>query len=618
MKLNIATKTLAGYLAVILLLVVVAFLGVQELNKVAAAYQDLTNRTDNMLVQARRLEAAEFAKSRASFGYLLTQNPQFKTDADTAVKEASESLAKLKALARADEAKAAIAEGEETNKAFDAVVVPIFSQAVFSPEQINDLAVNKLPPARTKVTAATQKLTAFLEKYNQDAQSAATAEENRSRMLITLISALAAVLGIGIGILFSRSISRPVVAVAGVAKRLAEGDLTMNDLRVSTRDEVGEMAGSINHMVSTLRDVLQQISLSAQTVTSASEELTAASEAAAQAAQGSSQAISQVAAGAGEQSQATAQVNVTVEQLRATIEQIATGATKSAAEAQEAALLLTDMASALDGMLTDAAATAQGAEQAALAARDGAGVVERTLEEIGQIRVVVVQSSDRIKDLERLSGRIGAITEVISGIADQTNLLALNAAIEAARAGEHGRGFAVVADEVRKLAERAAASTREIADLVTGIQNGTAEAVKEMEIGTQRVEAGSQLAAEAGQSLKEIVAAAQSTAASMGRILDSATRAKAGTAQVVQAFDAVAALTEENTAATEEMAAGATEVTRAVDRISHVSQDNAAGAEEVSAAVEELSASSEEVASSAQSLARTAQELQEQVLRFRL
>ncbi len=265
-----------------------------------------------------------------------------------------------------------------------------------------------------------------------------------------------------------------------------------------------------------------------------------------------------------------------------------------------------------------AAATAQVALQTEQRARAAAGVVDRALKEIEQVGAVVGHSADRIRELDRLSEQVGSITAVISGIADQTNLLALTAAIEAARAGEHGRGFAVVADEVRKLAEQSAASAREIADLISNIQTGTAEAVRAMSQGTERLAATNQLAAEAGSALEEILGAVQQAAEEAQRIAEKARLAKEQAAAAVRTFNAVAAMTEENTAVSEEMEAGAAEVASAVNRIARLSEENAAAAEQVSASVEELTASAEQVASSARELRQTAAELQARVRRFRL
>jgi methyl-accepting chemotaxis protein len=617
LKLNIAAKITAGFLVVIVLLGVVAFIALQGLSKVAATYQDVTAHKDQMLIQAEQLHAVEIDTARLAYGFLLTQDIQYKTQFDDINTQATLLTTQLKSQMKTAESQAMVTKIQAADSEFDALAAPIFARTSFTPQEIKDLT-ERLPAARAKVTTALNELISRLTANSQTAQQDAIAQAAQARLFSLGVSVFAAVLGILIGLLSARSISRPITAVAGVAQRLAEGDLTVDEVRATSKDEVGAMAASVNHMVATLRDVLKHVSASTETVMSASEELSAASEEAARASQGSSQAIAQVARGAGEQSQATAEVNETVEQLRTAIQQIAAGASKSAQEVQATAGLLNEMVDALDGMVAEAVTASEGTAQAAEAARNGADVVERTLGEIEEIRTAVAQSADHMQHLEQLSTRIGDITDVITGIADQTNLLALNAAIEAARAGEHGRGFAVVADEVRKLAERSASSAKEITGLIRDIQESTAEAVQVMEIGTRRVEAGSQLAAKAGSALNVILSTAQGAADGMGKITQSAARVKEDTAKVVASFESVAAMTEENTAATEEMAAGASEVTRAVDKIAHISQENAAASEEVSASVEELTASSEEVASSAQSLAQTAQELQDQVQRFKL
>jgi methyl-accepting chemotaxis protein len=253
---------------------------------------------------------------------------------------------------------------------------------------------------------------------------------------------------------------------------------------------------------------------------------------------------------------------------------------------------------------------------AAAAAEHGRTAVRQTVTEMERIRQTVVAASVKVTDLGAKSDQIGAIVETIDDIAEQTNLLALNAAIEAARAGEQGKGFAVVADEVRKLAERSSRATKEIASLIAEVQSGTEEAVKAMHAGASEVEQGAKLAVQAGASLDEITDAVEATKAAADRITGSVESMSSASGGVVAASDAIATIAHQTNSAALEMTSSSETVSRSVQAIAAISEENSASAEEVSAATEEMSAQAEEVVASAESLATMAADLNELVARF--
>lgn len=616
MKLTLMKKLLAGFLSVIFLLGMVAFVGIKDLGEVTAQYQDLSGRINENIIQARRIDASQLGQSLAVIAYVATGDLQYRQDFDAEERAIKDALNWIADNSSSAEARAYITALEKAEEAYGKLARSILQRTDVSPEEANEVVL-ALGESRSALNGIVEDLVAYEEREGDQAAAAAERAATRAMSLMISIAAVAAVLGTGTGVFMSRSISRPVAAVAHAAQRVAAGDLTVEELQIKTSDEVGDMARAFNQMVLNLRQLIRGVSASSQSVMAAAEELSAASDQTALAAQGAAQGVGQVASGATEQARSANEVRSTMDELQQTIQQIATGAGQSAAEVQKASDRLGQMANALQTVADNAGGVAEGSERAAQAAKSGADVVKDTVVGMERIKQVVGETAARIQNLDRLSVQIGEITEAISGIADQTNLLALNAAIEAARAGEHGRGFAVVAEEVRRLAERSSSSAKDITGLISSIQVGTAEAVKAMEAGTTEVESGSKRAVEAGRSLQEILVTVEKAAAGVKEIARAVAQVQRDSQEVVRTFDGMAAVTEENTAATEEMAAGTHQVTRAVDRIASSSQENAAATEEVSAAVEEVTASSEEVASSAQSLAKVAQDLQEQVARFR-
>jgi methyl-accepting chemotaxis protein len=399
------------------------------------------------------------------------------------------------------------------------------------------------------------------------------------------------------------------------AQKIADGDLTITIQPKSDKDELGlafvQMIGGLNEIVTNITD-------NAGSVSAASQQLSAASGQAGQATGQIATTIQQVAKGASQQTDSITRTVSTIEQMGHAID----GVAKGAQEQSNAMQLMSNNVSSLVNGLNELAETidsyASNSASSADKARTGTQTVNETIKGMESIQVKVNDSSAKIQEMGTRSDQIGAIIETIDDIASQTNLLALNAAIEAARAGEHGKGFAVVADEVRKLAEKSATATKEIAGLIRDIQKSIDEAVSSMQTVSAEVSNGVQAAQQSGTALQTILESADVARQDSVNAEGIAGKLKAAADQLVIATERVSAVVEENTAATEEMSAGAAEVIQSIENIASVSEENSASVEEVSASAEEMSAQVEEMNTSALSLEEMALSLKAVVSRFNL
>jgi methyl-accepting chemotaxis protein len=402
--------------------------------------------------------------------------------------------------------------------------------------------------------------------------------------------------------------------MATVADRMADGDLTIEAKPRSDKDVLGNAHA---RLIARQRELIGKTKAAAASVSEASKQLARASEQTAQATQQITSTMQQVARGASEQSASLQQTASSVEQLSRAIEQIAHGSQEQSGAVDEATRAVEALSTAIDSVSANAQAGAKEWEVTAESAMGGARKANETVVGMDKIKKAMELVSARVTDLGQRSGDIGHIVATIDDIAAQTNLLALNAAIEAARAGEQGRGFAVVADEVRKLAERSSMATKEIAALVSGTQEGVKEAVNAMQQGTQEVEAGYNLAMDAGGTLDEILTRSQQVKKQVMEISAAADALKDLGRDMMGAMQKIVKIAEENAAATEEMTASSSTVAKAVEATASVAEQNSSASQEVSASTEEMSAQVEEALAAAQSLADTAEELQRIVGVFR-
>lgn len=442
----------------------------------------------------------------------------------------------------------------------------------------------------------------------------------RNRFLNTLLPVVAlATLGLLIlSIALGRPLSRAFRQLMDVAQRIAQGDLTVADVDVHSRDEIGDLARAFAAMTRSMRGVLGSLLQAIDDLLAAVAQLGGVSGRLGASARQVSASITRVSEGTAEQNSSVTDTTAVIAQVRRAIEQIAEGARQQSDTVHNTSYTFSEAAKAIEQVAQGAQDVSAAASQALDAAVAGSEAVRKTLDSMGRIRGSTGHVAESIRELGRHSEQIGEIVQLIREIADQTNLLALNAAIEAARAGEHGKGFAVVADEVRRLAERSSKATQDIAGLVSSIQGGVERSVEAMEAGLQDVEESAALGAEARRALEEILAAMRRTSEKAEDIAAAAEEVSASATEVSEAMVNVARITESNTAATTQMAASSERMSDAMERIATVSEENAAAARDVSALVEEMNSHARDIAAAAETLSRIAQALQEQAVRFKV
>jgi methyl-accepting chemotaxis protein len=396
-----------------------------------------------------------------------------------------------------------------------------------------------------------------IEKYQQKELAAAKANVNHSAFIAKIASIIIAICGMITALLFMnrvrRIIVKPLLKVVEGAKQIASGDLTQDDIVVKSKDEIATLASSFNEMKKNLQTIIINIGESSRQLSAEMEELAASTE----------------------------EISSAADAVSNSVEVTSRGANDSAVIAKDAAQAMNETAAGVQSIAENSQSLFDKAKQASELAENGRKILNVAKEQVLLISKTTDQTNELITRLKNQSAEIQNMTKAITEISDQTNLLALNAAIEAARAGEHGKGFAVVADEVRKLAEESKNSAEQIVSLISTIQNDTEIVAKSVTSNLTNVQDGVYVITNATEAF--------------GHISSSVNQMTNSLEEVTSTSEQLSAATEEVTASVEEIAKQAVQSAESTNTISGSVEEQNATLQEITGVIQEISKKSVEL-----------------------
>jgi len=385
----------------------------------------------------------------------------------------------------------------------------------------------------------------YLMDFNSEANHLLTI------LLIVLGSAL--LIGSGIIVWFSGHLSRPIKLITKKVEQIANGDLSTDNVVIKNKDEIGQLSEYINQMTNNLKDIINEISNTSLQVAATSEELSASSE----------------------------EMSKSVEQVAGSLQQLANGADTQKVKTLEADQSFSTISNEITQIAEHIESVNEMSHQTSSVAENGNEVINKTINQMSKIQAQSELTGNMMDTLGEKSNEIGKIVTLITSVSEQTNLLALNAAIEAARAGEHGKGFAVVADEVRKLAEQSGEAANQVSQLIIGIQEDIKQSVIAMNEGRLSVEEGIQLVNDAGSSFQQIVREVSKVTGHINEVSTTVHGISAEADSVVDLIDDTTKIAEESADYSQSIAAVVVEQNASMEEIASVSEELAKMAEKL-------------------------------------
>ena len=519
-NLTIGKKLGVGFGVIIVSIIILGVITLFQLNKIRVNINDIDERIDklnnayiakdsikNILATIPDFILSEHAQERENMKKLIDENSA----------KYKEKLEAIRKITHTEEGKKLLDNIENTIKEAVPYINKVLELASLGKkDEAKKIYDEQVKPRTVKIFQAFDEEVAFHEKGLNKRMKEVISLIMREIVIFIIITAIVVALGIFFSTFISRSVRKPVAELKGVLEKVAQGDLSV-DIKVESKDEIGMISQSLKDALSSIKSLIAKSKTISSSLASSSEELSATTEEISRNLKSQTERASQIASAAEEMSQ--------------TVVDIAKNASN----------------------IAEVSVTTAGV------AKEGKDMTIKTANEIKVIEGAISKLSEVINILGDRSRQIGEIVTVIKDIADQTNLLALNAAIEAARAGEQGRGFAVVADEVRKLAERTAKATDEIAEMIRGIQSEVDVAEGSMEDATKKVASGVELS--------------QKAANILGQILGKAQELQSMIQQIASATEEMSSVTDHITQDIGSIAEGSKEISLAVDQSAQTASD---------------------------------------------
>ena len=531
-NLSIRTRLLAGFGIVMFLSALLAFIALFSIRTINGDIDRIVNDRWPKTVQANNIIDNINVVARALRNAIILEDDQLVQQELDRIPEAirivTDNIDKLEKTVSSDKGKQLLNELKGKRVAYrDDLTKAMQLIKEGKKKEAGLYLVHTLRKTQSAYFAATAELIKYQSQLMDESGKDAASNAKQAQKLIIVLILLAMVFAVGVSLFVVRSISGALSEGVDVANRLATGDLTAS-VTIRSTDEIGTLMTAMDNMVKSLRLLIGKIKYAADNMASGSEQLSASAE--------------EISRGMNEQTSRSTQIATAAEQMSQTVVDVAKNTSN----------------------------IAQISTQAFDHAKDGEGVVKRSVDEVQAIASTVAESSQVMKRLGESSGQIGDIVGVINDIADQTNLLALNAAIEAARAGEQGRGFAVVADEVRKLAERTTQATSQINSMISSIQSEVAHAGVAMNNATLRVESGVEFSRKTGDSLRNIVSSVN-TLQSMVQQIASATEEMSSVSETISSdIHGIAAGSKEISAGSGQIAQASSDLARLATELQSV------------------------------------------------